>query len=47
VKQSMKVGVRDGIYSEMSDGPITASPEERRLNPRSSSAKLRWVTRSA
>jgi 16S rRNA (cytosine1402-N4)-methyltransferase len=47
VKQSMKVGVRDGIYSEMSDGPIAASPEERRLNPRSSSAKLRWVTRSA
>ena len=47
VKQSMKVGVRDGIYSEMSEGPITAGPEERRLNPRSSSAKLRWVTRSA
>ncbi len=47
VKQSMKVGVRDGIYSEMSEGTITAGPEERRLNPRSSSAKLRWVTRSA
>jgi 16S rRNA (cytosine1402-N4)-methyltransferase len=45
VKQSMKVGVRDGIYSEMSEGTITAGPEERRLNPRSSSAKLRWVTR--
>ena len=45
VKQAMKVGVRDGIYSEMSEGTITAGPEERRLNPRSSSAKLRWVTR--
>jgi 16S rRNA C1402 N4-methylase RsmH len=29
----------------MSEGTITAGPEERRLNPRSSSAKLRWVTR--
>lgn len=46
VKQFMKVGVRDGLYSEMSDGPITAGPEERRLNPRSSSAKLRWITRA-
>ncbi len=45
VKQSLKVGIRDGIYSEMSEGTITASPEERRLNPRSSAAKLRWVTR--
>ncbi len=45
VKQVMKVGVRDGIFSEMSDGIIVASPEERRMNPRSSSAKLRWVTR--
>lgn len=46
VKQAMKVGVRDGVYSEMSDGPTTASPEERRMNPRSSSAKLRWVIRA-
>jgi 16S rRNA (cytosine1402-N4)-methyltransferase len=46
VKQSMKMGVRDGIYAEISDGPITATPEERRMNPRSSSAKLRWVTRA-
>ena len=45
VKQSLKVGIRDGLYSEMSEGTITASPEERRLNPRSSAAKLRWVTR--
>ena len=46
VKQSMRVGIRDGIYSEMSEGTITAGPEERRLNPRSSAAKLRWVTRT-
>ncbi len=46
VKQFMKAGLRDGIYSAMSDGPIVAGPEERRLNPRSSAAKLRWVTRT-
>ncbi len=46
VKQVMKVGLRDGIFSEMSDGPLKASPEERRINPRSSSAKLRWVTKA-
>jgi 16S rRNA (cytosine1402-N4)-methyltransferase len=42
----MKIGLRDGIYVEMSDGPIVAGPEERRMNPRSSSAKLRWVVRA-
>lgn len=46
VKQVMKAGIRDGVFSEMSQGIITASPEERRMNPRSSSAKLRWVTRA-
>lgn len=45
VKQSMKIGVRDGVYASMSDSVIVAGPEERRRNPRSSSAKLRWVTR--
>jgi 16S rRNA (cytosine1402-N4)-methyltransferase len=45
VKQSLRAGIRDGVYSEMSDGVILASPEERYQNPRSSSAKLRWVTR--
>ena len=46
VKQSLKAGLSDGLYSETSDGVITATPEERRLNPRSTSAKLRWVTRA-
>jgi 16S rRNA (cytosine1402-N4)-methyltransferase len=46
VKQAMKIGLRDGIYHEMSDGPILAGPDERRMNPRSSSAKLRWVVRA-
>jgi 16S rRNA (cytosine1402-N4)-methyltransferase len=47
VKQSMRSGVRDGLYSETCDGPVTASPEERRMNPRSTSAKLRWAVRAA
>lgn len=46
VKQAMNAGILDGKYEEMSEGTITASPEERRMNPRSSSAKLRWVVRS-
>lgn len=46
VKQFMRAGIRDGFYAEMSEGTITAGPEERRLNPRSSAAKLRWVTRT-
>lgn len=46
VKQAMKFGVRDGIFSEMSEGTVMASPEERRMNPRSSSAKLRWAMRA-
>jgi 16S rRNA (cytosine1402-N4)-methyltransferase len=46
VKQYLRAGIRDGHYSEMSEGTITAGPEERRLNPRSSAAKLRWVTRT-
>ena len=45
VKQTMKVGIREGIFSEMSGEIIIATPEERRLNPRSGAAKLRWVTR--
>ncbi len=46
VKQTMRQGVRDGLFSETSDGPTVAGPEERRLNPRSTSAKLRWAVRA-
>ncbi len=45
VKLSMKEGIRTGVFSAMSDSVITAGLEERRMNPRSTSAKLRWVTR--
>jgi 16S rRNA (cytosine1402-N4)-methyltransferase len=46
VKQAFKAGLREGWFTEMSDGVITAGPGERRDNPRSSPAKLRWVTRA-
>ncbi len=46
VKQAFRAGFRDGLYSEICDNVITAGAAERRLNPRSSSAKLRWATRS-
>ncbi|QUE53282.1 16S rRNA (cytosine(1402)-N(4))-methyltransferase RsmH [Luteolibacter ambystomatis] len=43
VKKAFQAGLRDGFYSEISEGVITASPEERRNNPRSAPAKLRWA----
>ncbi len=46
VKKSFQTGVRDHLYSEASDGVITAGAEERRLNPRSAPAKLRWAIRA-
>ncbi len=46
VKHAMRDGVRTGVYSEMCDGIIVATPEEHRGNPRSSSAKLRWVMKA-
>jgi 16S rRNA (cytosine1402-N4)-methyltransferase len=45
VKKSFLQGLRDGIYAEVAPEPIRASPEERRSNPRSTSAKLRWAAR--
>jgi len=43
VKKAFQAGLRDGVFQETSDGVITAGPEERRMNPRSSPAKLRWA----
>ena len=45
VKKSLKAGLDSGVFSAISDGVITAGPDERRLNPRSASAKLRWAER--
>jgi 16S rRNA (cytosine1402-N4)-methyltransferase len=46
VKQSFREGMRTGIYSAANDEIVRAGPEERRANPRSSSAKLRWAVRA-
>ncbi|HEY8993784.1 MAG TPA: 16S rRNA (cytosine(1402)-N(4))-methyltransferase RsmH [Lacunisphaera sp.] len=46
VKQAFREGVRTGIYSATNDEVVRAGPEERRANPRSTSAKLRWAIRS-
>jgi 16S rRNA (cytosine1402-N4)-methyltransferase len=45
VKKAFLQGLRDGTYAEVAPKPIRASPEERRSNPRSTSAKLRWAVR--
>lgn len=46
VKKAFQIGERDGTYSRVAPDPIRASFEERRANPRASSAKLRWAVRA-
>lgn len=46
VKHAFRDGVRSGIYSATNDEVVRAGAEERRANPRSSSAKLRWAVRA-
>jgi 16S rRNA (cytosine1402-N4)-methyltransferase len=46
VKQAFKAGLRDGVYSSISEDVIRAGAEELRANPRSSSAKLRWAVKA-
>jgi 16S rRNA (cytosine1402-N4)-methyltransferase len=46
VKHAFKTGLRDGLYSAVSEEVIRAGAEELRANPRSSSAKLRWAVRA-
>jgi 16S rRNA (cytosine1402-N4)-methyltransferase len=43
VKKAFQQGLRDGLYAAVAPDPVRASPEERRSNPRSTSAKLRWA----
>ncbi|WP_414660473.1 16S rRNA (cytosine(1402)-N(4))-methyltransferase RsmH [Horticoccus sp. 23ND18S-11] len=47
VKQAFREGVRSGIYASTNDDLVRAGPEERRANPRSVSAKLRWAVRAS
>jgi 16S rRNA (cytosine1402-N4)-methyltransferase len=46
VKSAFKDGLAEGFYSSISAEVIRASADERRANPRSSSAKLRYAVRA-
>jgi 16S rRNA (cytosine1402-N4)-methyltransferase len=46
VKKAFQAALRDGIFQKTSEGVITAGPNERRMNPRSAPAKLRWAVRA-
>lgn len=46
VKKAFQAALRSGAFSRISDGVVTATAEERRLNPRSSAAKLRWAIKA-
>ena len=46
VKKSFKALVAEGIYSAIAPDPLRPSAEERRSNPRSACAKLRWAVRA-
>ena len=46
VKRALKDGLRDGMFSSISEDVLRPSPEEQRANPRSTSAKLRYAVRS-
>ena len=46
VKKAFQAAHGNGLFTSISDGVVTAGPEERRLNPRSSSAKLRWAIKA-
>jgi 16S rRNA (cytosine1402-N4)-methyltransferase len=46
VKNSFRAGRHSGVFDQGSDDPIRAGAQERFANPRSRSAKLRWVRRT-
>jgi 16S rRNA (cytosine1402-N4)-methyltransferase len=43
VKKAFAAGLRDGVYTGVAREVMRPTPEERRANPRSTSAKLRWA----
>ena len=47
VKHAFKAALQEGLFSEVNDDVVRASAEERRANPRSAPAKLRWAVRAA
>jgi 16S rRNA (cytosine1402-N4)-methyltransferase len=46
VKKFFEAGRRDGVYEEISGEVARPGAEERRANPRSTAAKLRWARKS-
>ena len=46
VKKAFEAGLREGIYADIAREVIRPTPVERRDNPRSASAKLRWVRKA-
>jgi 16S rRNA (cytosine1402-N4)-methyltransferase len=46
VKKSFKSLAREGVYAEVAPDPLRPSADERRSNPRSACAKLRWAVRA-
>lgn len=46
VKKAFARGEDEGLYSSVAPTPARPSPAERRSNPRSACAKLRWAVRS-
>lgn len=45
VKHAFRDGLRAGVYAEISPEPLRPDAAERRSNPRSAAAKLRWARR--
>jgi 16S rRNA (cytosine1402-N4)-methyltransferase len=46
VKKAFAAGFKDGAYTEVAREVMRPAPEERRANPRSASAKLRWARKA-
>jgi len=46
VKRAFAKGYQTGLYQKVASNPIRPSAQERRSNPRSSCAKLRWAIRA-
>jgi 16S rRNA (cytosine1402-N4)-methyltransferase len=47
VKQAFQAGLAAGMYEEIARDPVRADATERRANPRSAAAKLRWARRTS
>jgi 16S rRNA (cytosine1402-N4)-methyltransferase len=43
VKKAFAAGRRDGVFADIADEVIRPTPTERKANPRSTAAKLRWA----